>query len=290
MTILTLRDLGLVGGGVLWTPAQISTALWLDAADASTITASSGLISQINDKSGNDRNFTSSSSARPTLTSNGLNGKAVMTFSGSQYLTSTNTAATWNFMHNTSGCSFWLVGKAGNVSNPQAEYNFMGTNAAASANIGHVFFYSDIDNGGGKNNDLIIDFITRGVSGSYNTVNISLNNALAANAAFLASVIRDPGNGTAANRSNIRINGGSAIALNAATNAASSGNASFALQIGAAGNNAFPMTGYISEVIIQQSQASLDTLQKTEGYLAHKWGLTANLPSDHPYKTAPPLT
>jgi hypothetical protein len=32
------------------------------------------------------------------------------------------------------------------------------------------------------------------------------------------------------------------------------------------------------------------TRQKYEGYLAHKRGLEANLPSDHPYKTRPPLT
>jgi hypothetical protein len=28
--------------------------------------------------------------------------------------------------------------------------------------------------------------------------------------------------------------------------------------------------------------------QKLEGYLAHKWGLGANLPVDHPYKTVGP--
>ena len=29
--------------------------------------------------------------------------------------------------------------------------------------------------------------------------------------------------------------------------------------------------------------------QRIEGYLAHTWGLTANLPAGHPYKAAPPL-
>ena len=28
--------------------------------------------------------------------------------------------------------------------------------------------------------------------------------------------------------------------------------------------------------------------QKAEGYLAHKWGLTGNLPSDHPFKNISP--
>jgi hypothetical protein len=29
--------------------------------------------------------------------------------------------------------------------------------------------------------------------------------------------------------------------------------------------------------------------QQAEGYLAHKWGLTAELPSDHPWKSSPPV-
>lgn len=34
--------------------------------------------------------------------------------------------------------------------------------------------------------------------------------------------------------------------------------------------------------------ASADDRQKAEGYMAHKWGLTANLPSGHPYKSSAP--
>ena len=32
----------------------------------------------------------------------------------------------------------------------------------------------------------------------------------------------------------------------------------------------------------------ISTLQKAEGYLAHKWGLTGSLPAGHPYKTTHP--
>jgi len=44
--------------GDLWTPSQISTELWLDASDASTITESGGLVSQWDDKSGNGKHAT----------------------------------------------------------------------------------------------------------------------------------------------------------------------------------------------------------------------------------------
>ena len=42
----------------LWTPALISTELWLDALDASTITESGGLVSQWDDNSGNGKHAT----------------------------------------------------------------------------------------------------------------------------------------------------------------------------------------------------------------------------------------
>ena len=48
------------------------------------------------------------------------------------------------------------------------------------------------------------------------------------------------------------------------------------------------MSGWIAEVIITNAKQSGSDREKFEGYLAHKWGLTANLDSGHPYKTTPP--
>jgi hypothetical protein len=61
-------------------------SLWLDASDASSITASGGLVSQWNDKSGNNRHATSSGSLRPTH-GGSQNGRTVMQFTGTQGLT-----------------------------------------------------------------------------------------------------------------------------------------------------------------------------------------------------------
>jgi len=46
--------------------------------------------------------------------------------------------------------------------------------------------------------------------------------------------------------------------------------------------------GKIYEIFSTPTTPSTDTRQKLEGYLAHKWGLTANLPAGHPYKTVGP--
>lgn len=46
--------------------------------------------------------------------------------------------------------------------------------------------------------------------------------------------------------------------------------------------------GTIHEVLIFNTSLSADRRQKMEGYLAHKWGLVSNLPSNHPFKTSAP--
>ena len=44
----------------------------------------------------------------------------------------------------------------------------------------------------------------------------------------------------------------------------------------------------VAELIIFNSILSTTNRQAVEGYLAYKWGLQANLPSNHPYKLYPP--
>lgn len=72
-------------GGVGFSPLHLpGLALWLDAADTSTITSSSGAVSQWNDKSGLGRNFSQSTSAsQPTTGSVTQNGLNVIDFDGS---------------------------------------------------------------------------------------------------------------------------------------------------------------------------------------------------------------
>jgi hypothetical protein len=71
--------------GAAWTPAALgpALALWLDAADASTITLNGSTVSQWNDKSVNGRNASQATAAnQPTYTAVGLGGKPVVTFDG----------------------------------------------------------------------------------------------------------------------------------------------------------------------------------------------------------------
>tara|TARA_R110002020_G_C16159245_1_gene763264 strand:- start:433 stop:1119 length:687 start_codon:yes stop_codon:yes gene_type:complete len=65
------------GGG--WTPADITTELWYDPSDASTITESSGNVSQMDDKSGNARNLLAQSNPPKTGTDT-INSLNVITY------------------------------------------------------------------------------------------------------------------------------------------------------------------------------------------------------------------
>lgn len=53
------------------------------------------------------------------------------------------------------------------------------------------------------------------------------------------------------------------------------------------GSTTWYMDGKIGEVIVTP-YPSLADRQKIEGYLAHKWGLSAKLPADHPFKNEAP--
>jgi hypothetical protein len=46
--------------------------------------------------------------------------------------------------------------------------------------------------------------------------------------------------------------------------------------------------GSVYEFLIFSENLFDDNRQKIEGYLAHKWGLSNNLPANHPYKNNAP--
>jgi hypothetical protein len=53
-------------------------------------------------------------------------------------------------------------------------------------------------------------------------------------------------------------------------------------------NSGSKVDGAVGEVVVGNGALSDGDREKIEGYLAHKWGLTANLPVSHPYKSSAP--
>jgi hypothetical protein len=239
----------------LWSPANITTALWLDAADASTITLASSAVSEWRDKSGNARHASQATSARrPTVDSALLNGKDVVAFA--------NTNSQWMQL---------------------ASYKPFASNAANGSFMAVQRQTSGI-------NGVVAS--TRNSAGGWSLRNNSTTQIIQ----FFTNA--SP-NLTATQEERPQISGFTTQSLarilyvegtNAASGAASTYNSDDrSLQIGAEANGGSSfLNGYIGEIIISDFVWSTDTRQRIEGYLAHKWGLTANLPSDHPYKTVGP--
>jgi hypothetical protein len=98
----------------IWTPAELTTSLWLDFADTFTITLSDGSIEQVIDKSGNGRNATQSNTGkRPTT--GFVNAKKCMVTTSSQYLELASRLTTVRaylsvVQFNTIAADQWIVG------------------------------------------------------------------------------------------------------------------------------------------------------------------------------------
>jgi hypothetical protein len=243
----------------LWSPSNITTALWLDAADASTVTTVSGAVSQWNDKSGNSRNATQATAgSRPALTTAGQNGRNVITFDGSNdFMEFSDLTLNDN---NTFVFSVYNRTAAGTHS---VDVGSITQGTLAERGYGNWWFTDNILYS-------ILRSTSAGIHGSASTATGPTLNSLARNST-----------GTQAWRNGTELG-----------TRRTSGNTSNPVlnQIGRQGiAAAFNYTnGFIAEIIVGRFDINDADRQKVEGYLAHKWGLTANLPSDHPYKTVGP--
>jgi hypothetical protein len=242
-----------------------TTALWLDADDSSTITLVSGSVSEWRDKSGNTRHASQGTAInRPVMTT--LEGKDVLSFDGSNdFLEST---ATINL---TSGFTFFYV-----------------CQMTTRKNFNGIFrVHSEITT---ASSDLEI-YYQAGTSGSGNLVSAANRGG-----SFRGSQSDDapPNTGQLFQASIIHINSTTVERIINADNplvvSFSFGTGSF---LPANSNKYYVGVGYgdtprfgglFAEIIAIPSVLSQANRELVEGYLAHKWGLVANLPSGHPYK------
>jgi hypothetical protein len=257
----------------VWNPSMIQTALWLDAADASTVTTVSGAVSQWNDKSGNSRHFSQSVSAnRPTLNATAIEGKPAIAFNGTSNSLNAGTAvlptthslfiAFVPTIEVAPGALFgqWQSGATGRFL-IICNQNCGGSTVAGRINV----FNSTTTQGacvGGSGSGLAVD------------------GAISSTATIIESLCT-----TGSENWKLLLNG---TQFDSATIASVYQSVNTSLGTTSASGNSNYYDGLIAEVVLTASVASADTRQRIEGYLAHKWGLTANLPNNHPYKTVGP--
>ena len=247
-------------------PSDIETALWLDAADASTITESGGAVSQWNDKSGNNRHLSQSvSSQQPTWNATGLNNKPIVTFDGSNDILLNPTVGAAG-LSNVSIISVFRQISGGGTEDHQINIGQTGTAGRVRG------FYRQpsgtvLQFGGWAS--IATSTLSLDIGGSHHIFGFA-NSALSGSNNIL--LMKD---GTT-----------ELLTASATLNTTLDGFSVGSLQ-GASVSNYYSNISVAEIVVLYSAIATLDR-QKLEGYLAHKWGLTANLPADHPYKTVEP--
>ena len=225
-------------------PTDISNlALWLDAADTSTISESFNLVSQWNDKSGNNYHAVAQSGEEPTTGADNINGKNVLTWG--RYIKMNRSAPT-----NANWQDVYIISQYTGGSTFTEVPTIIGGTTSANSDNG-------IQGGHYSGNGLYINTWTDNfyLNG---TTNDGSNVVGTMSSPFLVSFSKN-----------------SAVSLTG-------------YQVGADRNNdGRGWKGVFGEVIAFNAKLSTADREKVEGYLSHKWGLTNNLPSSHPFKSAP---
>ena len=289
-----LIDTSFLWNETVWNPSMISTALWLDAADNATVFSDAGTtqavagtstVQQWNDKSGNGRHASQSTSEnRPDYTSAGQNGKNVFTLNGS----SDSLALAANLDITTAHSIFVAAKNSATITyatSAQALLSGDGYTFPSTTTSDLILVAGSLT--GNFTNERLASVALASGAGAADVYGYGKTDADVSGGFFLSSAFTTTGDAFTG-----RLNGSSSFATASSAGGYSSTNTRYPSTVRGIGfrfaNSSLFWNGQLWEIIVAPSYLSLDVTQRIEGYLAHKWGLGANLPSDHPYKTIGP--
>ena len=259
-----------------WSPSDVTISGWIDANDSENYTASGTTLTGVTDKSG-----TSSFNVNgtPTIVSAGLNSLSVFDFSG----TSENIMSASYISHTDGSGNHWAIGVflADNVNNkrdsfwsfhtttsPERDYSI---SSATSSNSwpGEI----DLD---GLSNNRISSTMGNGENWS--------SSASMDNWHIVVAIFNKTGN-----RIQVRLNGSYVVNVSDYDNSIQTSQQLRLMR----NRGSVHLDGRVAEFfsvkdIPGTGGTDISDVEKAEGYLAHKWGLTGNLPVTHPYKSSAP--
>ena len=242
-----------------WTPTYLSSGTLTAWYKADSISGSDGdSVGTWSDSSGNGHTTAQLTSARqPTLQTNELNAKSVVRFDGTNDILSDGDIAALDVGTG----DIWMAAVFKSTDDSAAQFFF----EKGTTEFGLMTTASGV-----------LQFRMGG------TTNIPEQSA--GNWSRTAFVI------ATASRVSGTCSGfidGTASTTTGTTNTSSISNSSV-FDIGAAAVGGQAMTGDIAEILVGGATLDTNQRQKIEGYLAHKYGLSDNLPSSHPYKSSKP--
>jgi hypothetical protein len=269
---VTLAITALRGAG--WTPAELTgLALWLDAADSSTITLNGGNVSQWDDKSGNGNHVSNATAAtQPAYLATGWNGKPTLSFtqSGLEFLFKDGVS---NFASNTDftiASAFEFL-QAYNTWDMIAGWRSVPNSNSGTSGAPVLQGMSAAQQIGYHNTDQV-DI----------RIKVDVTTRLGKKIATISRSGGTDGNNGAAT---VTSTGFSQATYDTDTTQTWASSAATGFQVGGRQQAATQYGDkYISEVVGCNTKLSTEDRQKLEGYLAWKWGLAENLPPDHPYR------
>ena len=234
---------GVAGPAAAWTPEELTTELWLDASDASTITESGGAVSQWDDKSGNSANAVQATGAdQPTTGVATINSLNVLSFDVDN-MAATIAAGTFS--------SSIMIHAVLKKTGAAISFEAFTTRTAAGKP-------SPVDS---WNNRL---YIGNGTANSY----LTCHDIKRLTSASIMSIAAD------ATYAYQYVNG--TETLNSA-HSTTYGDTGAYVNIGTRADGVTTFRGDYGEIVVTALLSTADR-QKTEGYLAWKWGLQGFLP------------
>jgi len=266
-----------------WTASDISTVAWIDASDSSNYQRSGTSLLSVTDKAGTYPII--EIGGNPNTNNTTLNGLNVFEFDGSgDYLQSGGTISQ-TYKPQVSSGNHWAIGVFrydGTNSNKDSLWSYE-TNGSPKRDYA-------ISSGTSSNSwegELDLDGL------SSNRISNTIGNLQVWNLLDLTRyqyhIVVCWFNKTG-NQIGVRVDGSNAFApVSDYTNSLQI-NQELRLMRNRASEE---LQGRLAEFfavagITGTSGTDISTLEKAEGYLAHKWGLTGSLPSTHPYKYVPP--
>ena len=259
----------------LWSPADIATALWLDAADSSTLfdavsggslVATDGRVARINDKSGNARNFIQGTFLnRPVRKNATYNTLDVLRFDGLDDRLDSAPIAAFNTQN-----LFWVVICRTLLVDTTSQIVFHNNhNAGINGNQLWSVTYSAIGDVFASGRTAAGALVSARDIGGYSTSLMMMTGS------WTANTVRGWRDGN-------RLEDGTGANQTPASHSFS--------RLGASGATANFFHGDVGELIVCTPVPDENIIDRIHGYLAWKWGLESLLPSEHPYEDSAPTT
>jgi len=272
------RHIITVGGN--WDPSDsVTTSFHIDAADTSSYSLSGSNVSSITDKAGN---FSITVNGTPTRVSSALNSLNVWDFSGSSedFTTSDEQNVT-----DGSG-NHWAIGVflADTVDDTQDSFYSFENNTVSSGSKRD--YAVSAGNSSAFNGELDLDGL------SSNRISSTIGNLQAFDSAVTLDAFHIVGTifNSTGNQISTRVDGADAFTPVNDYDRGINQKQDVRIMRNRANER---LDGRVAEFFVVGALpgtggTDITEFQKAEGYLAHKWGLTGNLPSDHPFKNVSP--